>query len=44
MKTQKGYVRPFGLWFLFVVPFLVAAAVLFVGPFQAANDQKPLAT
>ncbi len=44
MKTQKGYVRPFGLWFLFVVPFLVAAAVLFVGPFQAANDQTPLAT
>ena len=44
MESQNGSVRLSSLWFLFVIPFLVVAAVLFVRPFQAANDQTPVAT
>ena len=43
MEYQKGYVRLSSLCFLFVLLFL-AAAFLFVRPFQAANDQTPGAT
>ena len=43
MKSQNGYVRLSSLWFLFVIALLIVAGVLFVRPFQAASDQKPIA-
>jgi uncharacterized protein YfaS (alpha-2-macroglobulin family) len=44
MKSVNGYVRPFSPSLLFVLPLLVVAAIVLVGPFQAANNKSPVAT
>jgi uncharacterized protein YfaS (alpha-2-macroglobulin family) len=44
MKSPRGSVCSYGLWFLYVLPFLGLIAVLFALPFQAAIEKAPAVT